>query len=319
MHQPRVFIGSSVEGIAFAEALQRLLTRDSLPITWMNVFGEEPGQANLERLSQMREEFDFAVIIFTPDDIITSRETDAPGPRDNLVFELGLFIGAMDEKRAMFLAPESPKLKLPSDLDGIIHPIYHIPQGVGRHLPLSTANGVMAPAASVIKERIRTLGPRKQIPRLMFNPVIRLRDGELGFKVGYPGSGVLHDVSFRLYLVRHVSSPEGLMRTWQELTLEKSFAPELRYTWTNTHQLELNELPVETHDLESLQSLEGVFYFTVKGSTQDGRTIRGRQIYKAGMIRRGRYLSVVEWDPKDFDSWTEPNWDRFLAFEKADG
>lgn len=62
---------------------------------------------------------DFAVAIANDDDIVTSRNLEQSMPRDNVLFELGLFVGRFGRKRTVLMAPKGVELKLPSDLKGL--------------------------------------------------------------------------------------------------------------------------------------------------------------------------------------------------------
>lgn len=120
MSRPTVFIGSSREGKRVAHEFQVALQSelDCEPVSWdQGIFGAS--DYTLEALSREAGSKDFAVLVMTPDDIIESRGEAGPGPRDNVVLELGLFIGALGRERVFFLCPASSHLKLPSDLDGV--------------------------------------------------------------------------------------------------------------------------------------------------------------------------------------------------------
>jgi hypothetical protein len=64
--------------------------------------------------------FDFAVLVLTADDLTSSKGRRTAAPRDNVIFELGLFMGVRGRRRAFaVIAPnKAGKLKLPSDLAG---------------------------------------------------------------------------------------------------------------------------------------------------------------------------------------------------------
>lgn len=117
-HRPRLFIGSSAEGLSVAEAIQQGLDFDLETTIWhQGVFGLSEG--TLESLTNRCNDFDFAVLVLTPDDLLTSREVEGPSPRDNVIFELGLFMGALGRERTFIVYNRDQEIKLPSDLAGV--------------------------------------------------------------------------------------------------------------------------------------------------------------------------------------------------------
>ena len=62
---------------------------------------------------------DFAVLVAGPDDQVISRANQLDAPRDNVIFELGLFMGALTRSRTFLLVPEGIKVKIPTDLLGL--------------------------------------------------------------------------------------------------------------------------------------------------------------------------------------------------------
>ncbi len=98
LDRPSVFIGSSTEGLKIAKTIQLLLERVCEVTIWsQGIFGLSRGY--LEELVSSIEKFDFAILVLTPDDMTTSRETEAESPRDNVIFELGLFVGGIGRNR----------------------------------------------------------------------------------------------------------------------------------------------------------------------------------------------------------------------------
>jgi predicted nucleotide-binding protein len=75
----------------------------------------------MEALEEMVARADFGVLVCTPDDQVTNpkRKTDAPAPRDNVILELGMCIGAMRRRRAYLVRPRGVDLKIPTDMLGI--------------------------------------------------------------------------------------------------------------------------------------------------------------------------------------------------------
>lgn len=116
---PAVFIGSSVEGLSVAREVEQQLQHYALTTIWKDgVF--LPGSGTLETLLDTVHQFDFAVMILSPDDVTETRNNARhASPRDNVIFELGLFMGHLGRKRSFIVHEEGADLMLPSDLAGI--------------------------------------------------------------------------------------------------------------------------------------------------------------------------------------------------------
>lgn len=115
---PAVFIGSSVEGLSVAREVEQQLQHYALTTIWKDgVF--LPGSGTLETLLDTVHQFDFAVMILSPDDVTVTRNARHASPRDNVIFELGLFMGYLGRKRSFIVHEEGADLMLPSDLAGI--------------------------------------------------------------------------------------------------------------------------------------------------------------------------------------------------------
>ncbi|MBF0563975.1 MAG: nucleotide-binding protein [Nitrospirae bacterium] len=118
MEKPTVFIGSSTEGLEIARAVEWHLTKDAEVTLWSHgVFGL--GDGTLEALVSSLDQFDFGVLILTPDDLIESQGQRYNSPRDNVLIELGLFLGNKGRKRTFVLCEVDAELKIPSDLAGV--------------------------------------------------------------------------------------------------------------------------------------------------------------------------------------------------------
>src|SRR5271165_1169451 len=116
--RPVVFIGSSTEGLSIAEAIQINLEHKCDCVIWsQGVFGL--GEGTLEALVRVVSTYDFAVLILTPDDLVSKRENKGRQPRDNVLFELGLFMGRLGRDRTFIVHPRDTDLELPTDLAGI--------------------------------------------------------------------------------------------------------------------------------------------------------------------------------------------------------
>jgi len=117
--QPRLFIASSAEGLHVAEAVNIKLEHDFRVKQWDNAFNLS--SMTLQSLLARAEETDFAVFVFHPDDKATIRGTEYSVVRDNVLFELGLFIGSLGIEKCFILVPKSIEndFRLPTDLAGL--------------------------------------------------------------------------------------------------------------------------------------------------------------------------------------------------------
>jgi len=116
--KPKIFIASSVESLPIAEAVNLNLDHDFEVTLWRTgTFKLSSG--TLEDLLVKASTVDFALFVFAPEDIAVIRENTHHVTRDNVVFELGLFIGSIGKERCFVLRPRNEELHLPSDLIGL--------------------------------------------------------------------------------------------------------------------------------------------------------------------------------------------------------
>ena len=122
MDKPRIFLGSSGKQQKLLQALTRGLEEVAHVEPWTTSFN--PGTTTLERLLELSNEVDFAAFVFAQDDWTTNTPaaSDPTGsgqasPRDNVVFEAGLFGGTLGMRRTFILHANGTKL--PSDLLGL--------------------------------------------------------------------------------------------------------------------------------------------------------------------------------------------------------
>lgn len=117
--KPHLFIGSSVENLEVANALQQNLEYDANVTVWnQGVFNLSSN--SIDDLLKVLERTDFGIFIFNPDDVSKIRNKEYSTVRDNIIFELGLFIGKLGRSRVFYIIPRSIKdLRLPTDLIGL--------------------------------------------------------------------------------------------------------------------------------------------------------------------------------------------------------
>jgi len=118
MSKPRIFIGSSVESLPIADAIAENLEFDAEVTIWRS--GTFNLSSNtLDDLILKSKSVDFSAFIFSPDDLAIMRSREQYVVRDNVLFELGLFIGSIGKERCFIIKPRDVELHFPSDLLGI--------------------------------------------------------------------------------------------------------------------------------------------------------------------------------------------------------
>jgi predicted nucleotide-binding protein len=151
--RPLLFLGCSVESLTIAQEIQLCLKHDDVEVVvWTDgVFG--PSGVPLDDLLKMVNESDFAVFIISPDDEVTSRKQEYNAPRDNTVFELGLFMGKLERSRTFIVKEDKSDVKIPTDLLGITPLTYVLRKG-------SNLRTALAPVCTELRKVVGELGVR---------------------------------------------------------------------------------------------------------------------------------------------------------------
>ena len=152
--RPTIFIGSSVENLALAYAIQSNLEHDSDPTVWtQGVF--QLSSSAIKDLLRTLNVADFAVFVFSPDDVTNIRKQEMQTIRDNVVFEMGMFIGGLGVERTFFVIPQdTEKLHLPTDLIGIEPGKYNSKRGDGN------LRAALGPVCHEIGKKMKELGKK---------------------------------------------------------------------------------------------------------------------------------------------------------------
>ena len=128
MTRPSIFVGSSSEALDLAHTLSIGLEQFADVTVWNEgIF--QLGSTTIESLLRALDIFDFAVLLVTPDDITVSRGRRRATPRDNVLFELGLFVGRLGRFRTFVVVPSGSGQKIPSDLAGVTFAHYQSNRG----------------------------------------------------------------------------------------------------------------------------------------------------------------------------------------------
>ena len=128
--KPSIFIGSSGEYASIANVIKDALVAElEVNVTvWNEASGIfQLGRNAMESILTAPHFFDYSIMLMAPDDTVVSRDKSIAAPRDNVIFELGCFLGSQGRMRAFFVLLQKPvkttkgkwvEIKIPSDLAG---------------------------------------------------------------------------------------------------------------------------------------------------------------------------------------------------------
>ena len=203
--RPSLFIGSSWESRDIAYAAQENLEDVAVPIVWtQGLF--RLSRPVLESLVEELNGIDFGLFVFAPDDVTKIRSAELQTTRDNVIFELGLFIGSLGQKRCFIIQPrEVPDFHLPTDLLGFITANFEQPR---RREWLQAALG---PAYNRIRREIQEFEPSDDVASMILSNFSQHERQHLlnlaqGHTEGYQGQSSLRGELRRLRFVGFVQS-----------------------------------------------------------------------------------------------------------------
>jgi hypothetical protein len=120
-YKKKIFIGSSSEELSIAEKVRDQLQPNFDVTIWNEkVWDTSVFKINQNFLADLLKaslQFDFGILIGTTDDKVIFRGEEVMQPRDNVIFELGLFTGRLGTSKCAFLIEKD--VKLLSDFKGL--------------------------------------------------------------------------------------------------------------------------------------------------------------------------------------------------------
>jgi hypothetical protein len=195
MSKPTLFIGSSSESLNIAFAAQANLEDYAQVLVWkQGVF--ELSKFVLESLLDVLDESDFGLFIFSPNDILAIRGQELHAVRDNVIFELGLFIGRLGRSRSFIIMPKGAEdMRLPSDLLGVNVGTFVAPETDKPRFLEAALGPVCFEIQGIITKAVesKTSAPPKTpmavaVPELLRNHLVNLASGRTS---NYEGRGTL--------------------------------------------------------------------------------------------------------------------------------
>lgn len=147
----RIFIISSAEALDVARSVENAFEHDDYDVVlWTNdVF--RASYYPIESLEAQLDASDFAIAVAQQDDLTMERGKQVATPRDNVIFELGFFMGRLGRHRALLMEPREG-VKLPTDLAGITTVPY-------KYKPGKDLASALGPACNRLREIFNELGP----------------------------------------------------------------------------------------------------------------------------------------------------------------
>jgi hypothetical protein len=268
MDKPRIFLGSSGKQANLLQAIARGLGDVADVEPWTTTFN--PGRSTLDRLVELSHEVDFAAFVFAQDDWTTTDASEAgqASPRDNVVFEDGLFGGALGIRRTFILHASGSKL--PSDLLGLTSVRYD---------PAGTPAETRA-INQKLRKAIETEGRRRPIEGLWWQLSLTVRSEVEPSAVSL--LRISRDRGGGLSVNGRAWQEDGTLsaRYWSEAATERSDPAGILYFWkgerprhANAPQLEgAGEIRLETAD-------RGTGYWTTRSDRDPGLNVRTAGVY----------------------------------------
>ena len=224
MEKPRIFLGSSGKQAKLLKALARGLETVADVEPWTTSFN--PGTTTLQRLIDLSHEVDFAAFVFAQDDWTSggapasaSPEPGQASPRDNVVFEAGLFGSALGMERTFILHANGAKL--PSDLLGLTSVRYD----------QATTAAEMRSVNEKLRKAIESGGRLNRIEGAWWQFSLTERSSEEPSAVSL--LRIWRDHGGALELAGRAWQEDGTVssRYWSEATKERSDPPGIFYYW----------------------------------------------------------------------------------------
>lgn len=266
MAKPRIFLGSSGKQAKLLQALTRGLEDIAHVEPWTTSFN--PGTTTLERLLELTREVDFAAFVFAQDDwtahTSAAESESAPGqasPRDNVVFEAGLFGGVLGMRRTFIL--HASGAKLPTDLLGLTCVRY---DG-------STAAAEMKAVCQKLRNAIESEGRTARIEGMWWQFSLTQRTAKEPSALGLVK--ISRNRNGALELTGRAWQEDGALsaRYWSEAAKEKADASGIFYYWNGERPLDADAPQLEgTGEIRMESADRASGFFTTRGEAVNART-----------------------------------------------
>jgi hypothetical protein len=273
MDKPRIFLGSSGKQQKLLQALTRGLEDVAHVEPWTTSFN--PGTTTLERLLELTREVDFAAFVFAQDDwtiksppASDDSESGQASPRDNVVFEAGLFGADLGMRRTFILHANGTKL--PSDLLGLTCVRY--------------GDAATPAEVRVVNQKLRKAIENEwraaRIEGLWWQFSMTARSSEEPSAVSL--LRVSRDRDGALVLAGRAWQEDGMLsaRYWSEATKEKKDPPGIFYYWNGERPRHPNAPKLDGTGEIRLESADrAAGYWTTRSETHAQVNARTSGVY----------------------------------------
>jgi len=271
MNKPRIFLGSSAQQEKLLQALTRGLQDIADVDAWTTVFN--PGVSALNRLVELTREVDFAAFVFAQDDWTTKGASPeaAPGeasPRDNVVFEAGLFGGALGIRRTFILHANGAKL--PTDLLGLT---------TIRYDP-DTTPAIVRQINQKLCKAIETEGRRGQVEGLWWQLSLTMRSDDEPSAVSL--LRISRDRDGGLNVNGRAWQEDGALsaRYWSEAAKERTDPASIFYYWKGERPRHPNAPQLEgTGEIRVQSADRATGYWTTRSDRDPALNARTSGVY----------------------------------------
>ena len=273
MNKPRIFLGSSAKQAKLLQALTRGLEDIANVEPWTASFN--PGTTTLGRLLELVREVDFAAFVFARDDWTSHspsasdpKESGQASPRDNVVFEAGLFGGVLGMRRTFIL--HASGAKLPSDLLGLTCIRY------GEAMTPTEMRAVNQKLRKAIEDEWRVTGIEGLWWQLSLTERSAREPSAVSLlRISRDRGGAL-EVSGRAWQADGTLSA----RYWSEATRERKDPPGVFYYWKGERHRDPNAPQLDgTAEIRLESADRAAGYFTVRSDAHPDFTARTSGVY----------------------------------------
>jgi hypothetical protein len=116
---PRIFIAASAAGLPIAEHLQRELEPRVICMQWRHGLLNLSTSVVEEFLDSTLKKLDLAVLVLSTGDLAERPAGDRKSLRDSVLFQIGLFVGALGCGRTLLVYDQGAPMELPARLPGV--------------------------------------------------------------------------------------------------------------------------------------------------------------------------------------------------------